>query len=90
MEDSGYTGCALRSGQEAAEHNKEHNLDLCPSQIVGLAGQWSGPQSIYTFIYLGSETKQKKILGHRLGEATKPDLSPDSNKMFKPELDGQV
>lgn len=65
MEDSGYTGYVLRSGQEAAEHNKEHNLDLCPSQIVGLAGQWSGLQGIYTSIYLSSETKQKKIPGHR-------------------------
>lgn len=64
VEDSGYTGYALRSGQEAAEHSKEHNLDFCPSQIAGLAGQWSGPQNIYTSIYLRSETKQKKIPGH--------------------------
>lgn len=65
VEDSEYTGYALRSGQEAAEHNKEHNLDLCLSQTVRLAGQWlSGPQSIYTSIYLSSETKQKKIPGH--------------------------
>lgn len=69
LEDSGYPGHALRSGQEAAERSKEHNMDLCPSQIVGLAGQWSSSQSISASIYLSSEAEQMKIPGHkRLGK----------------------
>lgn len=64
LEDSGYPGYALRRGQEAAENSKEYNMDLCPSQIVGLAGQWSGPQSISASVYLSSEAEQRKIPGH--------------------------
>lgn len=64
LEDSGYPGYALRSGQQAAKRSEEHDVDLCPSQIVGLAGQWSGPQSISASIYLSSEAEQRKIPGH--------------------------
>lgn len=40
-------------------------MDLCPSQIVGLAGQWSSSQSISASIYLSSEAEQMKIPGHK-------------------------
>lgn len=63
LEHSGHPGCALRSGQAAAERNKEHNMDLCPSQIVGQAGQWSGPRPISAPIYLSSKAEQKKTPG---------------------------
>lgn len=76
---------------KAAEHNKEHNLDLCPSQIVGLAGQWSAPQGIYTSFTSAQRQSRRKFLAiQKLGEATKSNLSPETNKTSKPELDGQV
>lgn len=57
LEDSAYPGCAFRSSQKADERSKERNVDLCPSRIVGLAGQLSGPQSISASIYLSSESE---------------------------------
>lgn len=63
LEHSGHPGYALRSGQAAAKRNKEHNMDLCPSQIVGQAGQWSGPWHISASVYLSSKAEQKKTPG---------------------------